>query len=462
LQFTRKRESTKTQRLVSVSSNNLYNSSINKTLDLAALEQVSYHSKYINELFLNFYRPYYAIYERVKSSSAYKIEDNLDATQEMIVYAINNKLEFSSSGKKDDIKCLLLSIKYWLETFLNLFVSFLILILFAAFNALVSKRPNFSHILILERTPAASAKLSWHKKNLEATVIKEKVRLNNNFYAVLKVRDIFSLVSFMVVNVICDFKFIYQYSNKYFGSKLTPYIMNYFAKRIPHAVMYEFTLDKLLSIAPVEELYSGNNLDRFGLIEEKVCRKHAVKMINIPHGIEFGFLFPHCFAGDVFYALSNEGADYLNQAYKTNKFVFSEDVTKRMLQRDFKKDDSFYVFFTEPSEIEINRKIIEEIKKLSLVRDNKFYIKLHPRDTRENYIDLGIDFIADFNAAITNNICIARKSTVLLEAIYNNSKAIAVLLNESDKFGFNQFPSLQDPRIRKVYNLEQLNSKMEG
>jgi len=86
------------------------------------------------------------------------------------------------------------------------------------------------------------------------------------------------------------------------------------------------------------------------------------------------------------------------------------------------------------------------------------YIKLHPKDDKNNYIGLfkNIEFIEDFGQAINGNICIARKSTILVEALYNQSESIAIVINNKDKQIFDKFISLQDSRIKKIYNLEDI------
>ena len=86
------------------------------------------------------------------------------------------------------------------------------------------------------------------------------------------------------------------------------------------------------------------------------------------------------------------------------------------------------------------------------------YIKLHPLEKKSEYKDLiNIKFIENFDEAIQSNICISRKSTILIEALYNNSKPIALLVDEQDKFDFtNSFPSLSDPSINKCFSFDPL------
>jgi hypothetical protein len=80
-------------------------------------------------------------------------------------------------------------------------------------------------------------------------------------------------------------------------------------------------------------------------------------------------------------------------------------------------------------------------------------IKLHPKDKKSDYekYESRVNFIEDFNDAVSRNICFSRKSTTLLEAVYNGSVSGAILINAKDIAVFNTFPSLQDEKI-KVFN----------
>jgi hypothetical protein len=70
--------------------------------------------------------------------------------------------------------------------------------------------------------------------------------------------------------------------------------------------------------------------------------------------------------------------------------------------------------------------------------------------------DKKIKFIDEFKEAICSNICFSRKSTILLEAIYNNSQAAAILTNNKDRIIFNTFPSLKDDKINVFYDKDEL------
>ena len=83
-------------------------------------------------------------------------------------------------------------------------------------------------------------------------------------------------------------------------------------------------------------------------------------------------------------------------------------------------------------------------------------LKLHPKDNLKNYSSFDVDLIDSIEEALINNICFARKSTTLIECIYNNSKAAAILTNSKDICLFHTFPSLQNKEIHVTTNVNEL------
>ena len=67
-----------------------------------------------------------------------------------------------------------------------------------------------------------------------------------------------------------------------------------------------------------------------------------------------------------------------------------------------------------------------------------------------------MDYITDYDLSMTGNICISRKSTILIEAIYNNSLPVAIITNPKDQNIFNTIPSLNAKEIVKAYSVEEL------
>lgn len=57
---------------------------------------------------------------------------------------------------------------------------------------------------------------------------------------------------------------------------------------------------------------------------------------------------------------------------------------------------------------------------------------------------------------MVGNVFIARKSTCLLEVIYNNSTPIAIITNPKNQAIFDLFPSLNTEKTIKTYNVKEL------
>lgn len=234
-------------------------------------------------------------------------------------------------------------------------------------------------------------------------------------------------------------------------------LYRFYQKRIVHAFLYEFLIDNYFSYFKGKTYFTGSNLDRFSVIEERLAIKHHIDTVCIPHGLEYGYLFPKGYSCNHFYATSEFAANYLNKLYNTKKFLYDENVVTKMFGlSNAIKHEKKVIFFTEQQEYYINKSIILKIGPKLKSSGVKLYIKLHPGDTRAHYKGCNYDFITDYTLSLSHNICVSRKSTILLEAIYNNSIPIAILTTERDKSIFNTFPSLQSDKIIKTYSVEEL------
>lgn len=231
----------------------------------------------------------------------------------------------------------------------------------------------------------------------------------------------------------------------------------FYQKRIVHALLYERLMREYMSHFKGCTFYTGNNLDRFSVIEENLAKEYGIKTVCYPHGLEYGYKFPKGFSCDVFYANSEFAAKELNRVYETNKFTYDEEITKKMFElKGVPEHPKHVVFFTEQQEYHVNKAILTELQPLLEKDGIEVFVKLHPGDTKDHYTDCNFKYITDYGESLTGNICVSRKSTVLLEAIYNNSTAIAIITTQKDKSVFDTFPSLQSERIIKTYNVQDL------
>lgn len=257
-----------------------------------------------------------------------------------------------------------------------------------------------------------------------------------------------------------SFKVMREFKEFYFrlSGKWSVFALNNFYKRrIVHAELYKLMLDEYFSYFHGCNFYTGNNLCRFSVIEDQLAKKHGLKSYNIPHGIEYGFKYPKGFSSDVFYANTQYTADWLNKLYNTDKYIFNEAVTTKMFKLDNPKPHKKHVvYFSEPREVEVNIQIVSELIPLLKEQGITLYLKLHPGDVKSNYDNLDAPQLTDYTEAMVGNVCIARKSTCLLEAIYNNSTPIAIITNPKDQTIFDLFPSLNTEKIIKTYNVKEL------
>ena len=260
-----------------------------------------------------------------------------------------------------------------------------------------------------------------------------------------------------------NFFVIFVMANRHLGFVSAVNVLSYYRKRLAHKVTFEFYLNKLLERAKPDTFYTGNKEDRFALIEKRLCNKNGIKMVCIPHGLEYAFKVPAGLAGDIFYCNSQYAKEYLKKLYSHSEteFIFDINIVSQMFSRHVViQKEKRIVFFPESREPEKNLVIIQFLR----AKNVKFRVKLHIKDSLDNYrpfIDESA-LIDDFDEAISNSICLARKSTVLLEAIYNNSIPIAVLVNDKDRAYFKfMFPALNDEGIRKAHSFEELQSLLE-
>lgn len=259
------------------------------------------------------------------------------------------------------------------------------------------------------------------------------------------------------VNAYKQFNAMASFYEPLMGRHFRYSLMNFYKKRIVYAELYRCLLDDYFKHFEGCDFYTGNNLDRYSVVEDQEKVRFNIKSYCIPHGIEYGFKFPKGFSCDVFYVHSQYTADYLNKLYDTNKYIFDENVIRRMFEYHCNKPhEKIIIFFTEPREVNVNLNIVNELLPKMKKKGWKLYLKLHPGDNKANYEGLDVEFITDYDLSMTGNICISRKSTILIEAIYNNSLPVAIITNPKDQNIFNTIPSLNAKEIVKTYSVEEL------
>lgn len=235
-------------------------------------------------------------------------------------------------------------------------------------------------------------------------------------------------------------------------------ITNFYKIRIIHFVIYKYYLENFISNSDIDLYYTTNKECRFAGLDIALCKKYDFCSICIPHGLEYSFKLPLGYPCNKFFCLSNNSKKLFSVLYNDkNKFKFDKKLVQTIYsyRTDFFDIKRKVIFFTEPRGIFINKIIISGL----LESDINFFVHLHPRDSYSNYSEFPCEiFDIHENNPLVGNIVLARKSTVLLEALYNYSISVSTLIHANDKNSFVLFPSLHSKLIYNVYDMQSLVS----
>lgn len=364
----------------------------------------------------------------------------------------HEKLQKSYFGKLDLIKM------YFLLMF-NIFLSGLLLM----YNLLFEKKFDYNKKIAIARVPVEKYKIARIDKEIQ--FIEDDIKnLDFTIYRVGKRLNRLGFLLFSYIkNSIQDFNEVNRMMKPIELNCYKAIILREYAKRIPHTVIHKNAVDDIIKNYRLDILYTGANYERFGLIANLLSKKYNKTLICIPHGIETTFKLPAGYVGDIFYASSAEIAKKLNKQYDTTKFIFDEGMNQtiyRLKNVDWeiqKNHSPRVVFFSHPTYEGSLVNIIEKIAQYMGTFNQKLYIKVHPRENSEDYLLENTELISDMNEAIVGNICISYFSTVLIEAIYNDSKSISIVNLMKDDKGLDcDFGIFYEDRIKKPENFDEL------
>ena len=411
----------------------------------------------------------------INSKSDEIVESN-DYVNEFFLYYVIPFIEKISLLKKQDEGNLILKNNFgdYLKSIFQVVYSALIIIFYVVtlplyvlfrFRAL-DNNPLKVNFLTVIRSPAAHSKMAFLKNKgvifYTDSLVYQDTEINLSLYS----QSLFTrLIGAGVIPWMGfkDFFALFIMANRHLGFISAVNVVVYYRKRLAHKVTFEFYLDKLLKNSKLNVFYTGNKEDRFALIEKRLCAENGIKIVCTPHGLEYAFKMPAGLVGDVFYCNSQYVKDYLEKLYRSSKteFVFDRSIVNQMLSKHIEiQEKKQIIFFPESREPKKNLAIIQFLK----AQNVNFNVKLHVKDSLDHYrpfIDEST-LVNDFDDAISNSICLARKSTVLLEAVYNNSIPIAVLVDDKDRDYFEfMFPALNDESIRKVYSFKELQNLLK-
>jgi len=280
-----------------------------------------------------------------------------------------------------------------------------------------------------------------------------------SIYSVINWKNICSLSVKSAFYALRDIKRFLGDSRRMLGATCALALLPGYAKRISHKAVYESCLNEVVRSFSEADFFTGDKDDRFALLQSRICKREKKRLFCLPHGLEYGFRFPGGLSATTFYCFTPEAARFLNYLYQEKKFVYSEAIVDEMYRIAFEEQGNEKVdrvcFFTEPRDPEVNHEIIKRL----MGKGVKVFLKLHPLESSEEYRKLfpEIEQIEDFDDAIGSSTCLARKSTVLLEASRRGAKSIAVLVNEKDRvYVMKIFPSLCSKNILRALTFDEL------
>jgi hypothetical protein len=234
------------------------------------------------------------------------------------------------------------------------------------------------------------------------------------------------------------------------------YCANFLASRLGHFLVVKQSYKKVFKLHSGQTFYSGERESRYGALAMKLSAINGNFGVAIPHGMAYSYNYPLGLFGHKYYCCVQREMEFLQEVYGESKFIFDQRVIHRIYTstRIFSIEKKV-VFFTEPRRWKVNLQILSN---LTNHLNQTIYVKLHPMDLASRYQHIpGLVFLKDFEEAISGNICLSRKSTILIEALYNNSYAIATLVDSQDNFDYyNVFPALADTRILQLTNFKQI------
>jgi hypothetical protein len=409
-------------------------------------------SYFVNELFLSTFQPWMALKNFVQLQGITRIRMKYPS---VLLHALCLDLADQGEVKLKGGRRTSFLLYWRIHSYISLWATAFYLLL--CMWKIPQRETSDSHpenIFILSRSPASERKMQNFSFPKRTEDIKVKHSLYANFSRTK--RMIWVLKSFF--NSFSQLRSIRNHVQLLVGNHSVAIAYSFYGIRMVHTVLYEKLLDKYFQRHPKETVYTGNNLDRFSVVEEIMAKKHDLQVVCIPHGLEYGFRFPKGFSGDKFFATTKFAADYLNKMYQTTKFTFDEVVANKIftVNKSIPYKERRIVFFTEPREVHVNIYILTVLLPLMTREGIRLSLKLHPKDNVKDYKSFDVDFIDDLEDALIGNICFARKSTTLLECIYNKSKAAAIVTNPKDAALFYTFPSLQTEEIYVAKTIDQL------
>lgn len=333
------------------------------------------------------------------------------------------------------------------------------------FLEFLGQKKNPADLRAMEKITVVRSKASISKisKLDDVFMLYERIGNGPSVYAQFSLGQRLKWLTYALTHHKQEMRGCLQIAKTAFGPAVAKHCRGYYSVRIVHTIVYDQMIRAFFHSIPGKVFVTGNNLDRYAIVEETAAKEYGIDTVCVPHGLEYGFKLPHCFTGDTFYANSEYASQWLNRLYQTDKFTYDAALTGKLFTVPSPQSgERRVIFLTEVGENYINCQIIEALHAFLAPKGMELWVKLHPKDLKSSYSQYPfLRFEENYNKALCGNICVSRKSTALLEAVYNNSSSCAIVLIGKDTFEFENFPSLQHENIRRFESLDALTAHIE-
>ncbi|HIF9339304.1 TPA: hypothetical protein ACX6RO_003428 [Photobacterium damselae] len=216
-------------------------------------------------------------------------------------------------------------------------------------------------------------------------------------------------------------------------------ISNFYSDKIYMALLNKYIKQNQLYI---NKVYNYALRGRYSAFDYYSCREYDKRLYTFQIASVSSSpspMFPLC---DKFFTNTANVVDSIKNDGVINhgKIIYQGGLFE-ITETTCKDNYGLITFYTQPYEYDINIKIILTLISFALNNNKKIAVKLHPRDSGEYYRDIIyknseiIYIISGTNATdslINTDICIARTSSVIIEALSTGVPVIVCLFSDFD------------------------------
>ena len=286
--------------------------------------------------------------------------------------------------------------------------------------------------------------------------------INENYfstYSLINWRDHFEILKSIFQKSYLDCLNLKMFISNNSSSYTSSLMLKDFSKRIPHYIYTKRAMKNILSFMNHNEFIHTEKESRWGSLCNDLAKSYNKTTIGIPHGLEYAIKFPLEIFGEKVYCTSVNATRQMKKLYTERNFIYDSKLQEVIYNCNINDDTKRkIIYFTEGRNHFKDEEIINQLIKSKI----DFCIKLHPLDSLSNYsLENSVKLIHDYTSAISNNICIARNSSILIESTYNNSIPISIILDSMDEFICDfLYPSLNHEAILKIYSVKELINEL--